>query len=115
MWFTSISVLITMLTLISILMRRVPFPQVWYSMGGLFSQQNSDPSPQIVMPGCPQPPLSPQYALLLRPTRMVASTLCWFTTWWFDAPSWILDFVILIPFSYTLGPYNMRCLLLSKC
>ena len=59
MWFTSIGVLITMLTLISVLMRRVLFPQVWYSMGGLFSQQNSDLSPQIVMPGCPHPLFTP--------------------------------------------------------
>ena len=51
----------------------------------------------------PPPPLFPQFASLLRPTRMVASTLCWFTTWWFDAPSWMLDFVILIPFSYIIS------------
>ena len=56
MWFTSIGVLITMLTLTSVLMRRALFLQVWNSMGALFSQQNSGPSSQIILPGCPHPP-----------------------------------------------------------
>ena len=59
MWFVSIGVLIIMLTLISILMRRILFLQVLCSIEGLFSKKTSDLSPQIVMLGCPHPLFTP--------------------------------------------------------